>query len=64
MRKPEEEPADIKSMMEQSTRFLSLSGISGILAGIYALIASALAYYWIYFPEFPIENQIYEIYHN
>lgn len=64
MRKPEEELADIKSMMEQSTRFLSLSGISGILAGIYALIASALAYYWIYFPEFPIGNQIYEVYQN
>jgi hypothetical protein len=64
MRKPEQELADIKSMMEQSTRFLSLSGLSGILTGIYALIASALAYYWIYYPQIPVENQFHEVYHN
>jgi hypothetical protein len=51
MRKPEEELAEIKSMMERSTRFLSLSGLSGILAGIYALVAAGLAWYWIYFPS-------------
>jgi hypothetical protein len=51
MRKPEEELAEIKSMMERSTRFLSLSGLSGILAGIYALAASGIAWYWIYFPN-------------
>lgn len=28
---------DIRQMMKQSTRFLSLSGLSGILAGMYAL---------------------------
>jgi hypothetical protein len=48
MRKPEEELAEIKSMMERSTRFLSLSGLSGILAGIYSLSAAGLAWYWIY----------------
>lgn len=31
-------------MMEQSSRFISLSGWSGVLAGIYALIASGIAY--------------------
>lgn len=51
MKKPEEELAEIKSMMERSTRFLSLSGLSGILAGIYALAASGIAWYWIYFPN-------------
>lgn len=51
MRKPEEELAEIKSMMERSTRFLSLSGLSGILAGIYALVAAGLAWYWIYYPS-------------
>jgi hypothetical protein len=50
MRKPEQELAEIKSMMEQSTRFLSLSGLSGVLAGIYAIIGSGIAWYWIYFP--------------
>ena len=29
---------DIKNMMANSSQFLSLSGLSGILAGIYALI--------------------------
>lgn len=53
MRKPEQELADIKSMMEQSTRFLSLSGLAGILAGTYALLAAALAYFWIYYPNPP-----------
>jgi hypothetical protein len=34
---------DIKSLMENRTRFLSLSGSSGILAGIYALIGAYVA---------------------
>jgi len=64
MRKPEQELADIKSMMEQSTRFLSLSGLSGILIGTYALISSAIAYYWIYFPDYPIGESLSEVYGN
>lgn len=51
MKKPEQELAEIKAMMERSTRFLSLSGLSGVLAGIYAFIGAGLAYYWIYFPS-------------
>ena len=51
MKNPEEELAEIKSMMERSTRFLSLSGLSGVLAGIYALTAAGLTWYWIYFPN-------------
>jgi len=31
---------DIKQMMSQSTQFISLSGLSGILAGVYALIGA------------------------
>lgn len=31
---------DIKQMMSQSSQFISLSGLSGILAGIYALIGA------------------------
>jgi len=34
---------EIKNMMSQSTQFISLSGLSGILAGIYALIGSYIA---------------------
>jgi hypothetical protein len=48
MKNPEEELAEIKSMMERSTRFLSLSGLSGVLAGLYAFAAAGITWYWIY----------------
>ena len=41
---------EIRQMMEQSSRFLSLSGLSGILVGFYALIGAFIAYRMIYFP--------------
>lgn len=34
---------DIKKMMERSSRFISLSGISGIAAGCCALVGAAFA---------------------
>lgn len=37
--------SEIKSMMERSSRFLSLSGLSGISAGIIALIGASIAHY-------------------
>ena len=41
---------DIKRMMERSSRFISLSGLSGVSAGVCALIGAWIAYGWIY-PE-------------
>ncbi|MFC5195288.1 MULTISPECIES: hypothetical protein [Bizionia] len=38
---------EIKNLMNKSSRFISLSGLSGILAGIYALIGSAVAYWLV-----------------
>jgi hypothetical protein len=38
---------DIKRMMERSSRFLSLSGLSGVSAGICALIGAWIAHTWI-----------------
>lgn len=35
---------EIRSIMDKSTRFISLSGMSGVMAGIYALIGSAVGY--------------------
>src|SRR4051812_8085407 len=35
---------DIRQMMKQSNKFLSLSGLSGVFAGVYALIGSYLGY--------------------
>jgi hypothetical protein len=37
--------AEIRSMMERSSKFLSLSGWAGILVGIYALLGSYIARY-------------------
>ena len=39
--------SEIKSIMNKSTRFISLSGLSGILAGVYALIGAFIANYLI-----------------
>lgn len=36
--------AEIRSMMEKSSKFLSLSGWAGIMAGIYALVGATIAY--------------------
>ncbi|WP_310590115.1 hypothetical protein [Dyadobacter chenwenxiniae] len=35
---------EIRSLMERSSKFLSLSGLSGVFAGIFALIGAAAAY--------------------
>ena len=43
--------SEIKNMMNRSSRFISLSGLSGILAGIYALIGAYFAYQTIYFDQ-------------
>lgn len=43
--------SEIKNMMNRSSRFISLSGLSGILAGVYSLIGAYLAYKTIYFDE-------------
>jgi hypothetical protein len=39
--------AEIRSLMERSSRFISLSGLSGILAGTYALIGAYIARMYI-----------------
>jgi predicted lysophospholipase L1 biosynthesis ABC-type transport system permease subunit len=39
-----EDIAEIRSMMERSSKFLSLSGWAGILAGIYALAGAWIAF--------------------
>ncbi len=46
--KANQDLANIREMMEKSTRFISLSGWTGVLAGIYALAGSAVAYNMIY----------------
>ena len=43
-----EDISEIRNIMERSSNFISLSGLSGILAGVYALIGSFLAYRIVY----------------
>ncbi|MBC8046696.1 MAG: hypothetical protein H7Y00_07875 [Fimbriimonadaceae bacterium] len=38
---------EIRSMMERSSKFISLSGISGIIAGIIALAGTAIAWWYL-----------------
>lgn len=39
--------SEIKDLMNRSSRFISLSGLSGILAGAYALIGAAVVYWLV-----------------
>jgi MFS family permease len=38
------ELSSIRNLMERSTKFISLSGLSGVMAGIYALIGAFIGY--------------------
>ena len=38
----------IRDMMERSSKFLSLSGLSGIFAGIFAIMGAAFAYIYLF----------------
>ena len=53
--------ASIRSMMERSAKFLSLSGLAGVLAGVYALVGALLAYRLVHFPLSPLEYRQYSI---
>jgi hypothetical protein len=48
--------SEIKNMMHQSSRFISLSGLSGVLAGIYSLVGAWFAYKTIYFDTSTLGN--------
>lgn len=41
--------AEIRSMMERSSKFLSLSGWAGIMVGIYAIVGAYIAYQFLNF---------------
>jgi len=50
----EKDLASIRTMMERSAKFLSLSGLSGVLAGVYALIGAIAAYFIAQYPISPL----------
>jgi hypothetical protein len=55
---------EIKDLMNKSSRFISLSGLSGILAGVYALIGAAIAYWLVTdysYGTLRLDGQIYRL---
>jgi hypothetical protein len=55
----EKDIASIRTIMERSAKFLSLSGLSGMLAGIYALLGAVAAYFVVQYPVSPFNYRIY-----
>lgn len=57
---------EIRNLMERSSRFISLSGLSGISAGIIALIGAAFAFFYLNFDirYFDIDRYFIEKYHH
>lgn len=50
--------SEIRSIMEKSSRFISLSGLSGVMAGVYALIGAAIAYKLVYTSQDMVYRQL------
>jgi predicted lysophospholipase L1 biosynthesis ABC-type transport system permease subunit len=46
----EKDLASIRTIMERSAKFISLSGLSGVLAGFYALAGAVAAYFLVQYP--------------
>jgi hypothetical protein len=57
----EKDLASIRNMMERSAKFISLSGLSGILAGFYGLVGAIAAYFVVHYPISPLRYRIYSI---
>jgi hypothetical protein len=57
----EKDLASIRNMMERSAKFISLSGLSGVLAGVYALIGAGAAYYVAQYPVSPLDYRQYSL---
>src|SRR5688572_23401159 len=55
----EKDIASIRNMMERSVKFISLSGLSGVIAGIYALLGASYVYYLVYYPYSPFGFRFY-----
>lgn len=53
--------ASIRNLMERSVKVISLSGLSGVLAGIYAILGAIGAYYIVHYPISPLNYRIYSI---
>lgn len=43
--------ASIRHLMERSVKFISLSGLAGVMAGLYALAGAVVTYYFLYLDD-------------
>ncbi len=50
---------EIRSMMERSSRFISLSGLSGVMAGIFALAGAGMVYWYLDMMPFEYKRPYY-----
>lgn len=57
----EKDLASIRTIMERSAKFISLSGLSGVLAGLYALGGATAAYFLVHYPLSPFRYRIVSI---
>ena len=61
---PKQNPSDtlheIRTLMERSTRFVSLSGLSGIAAGVFALLGAAMVYWYLDLLPFEVNRLYYQ----
>lgn len=57
----EKDLASIRNMMERSVKFISLSGLSGVLAGVYAMLGATAAYFMVHYPVSPFRMRIYSV---
>lgn len=54
----EQDIASIRTMMERSAKFISLSGLSGVLSGVYALAGATAAYFTVHYPASPADYRM------
>ena len=60
----EKDIESIRHLMERSVKFLSLSGLSGILAGVYALVGASVAYAMLQYPQPPWQYRYESMQHS
>jgi len=58
MRTAESDLKDIKELMERSSRFISLSGLAGVFAGVYALVGAWVAKSYVLSGRIDFSEQI------
>lgn len=57
----EKDLASIRNIMERTAKFISLSGLSGVLAGVYALAGATAAYFIVQYPVSPFDYRVFSV---